>query len=76
MLKNYVSLTVRQEVEMLEVFNGFETKNRCKTIVAAGNDVLFAYETSGFISRQFLGGNRPLILNRIEGEGNVHCCRV
>ena len=71
MLENYETVTVRQEVEMLQVFTGLETKNRYKIIDPSGNDVLFAYEESGFIGRQFLGGHRPLTLNIIGLDGNV-----
>ena len=71
MLENYETLTVRQEVEMLQVFTGLETKNRYKIIDPAGDEVLFAYEESGFIGRQFLGSHRPLTLNVIGSDGNV-----
>ena len=71
MLESHQSLTVRQEVEMLQVFTGLETKNRYKILDEAGNDLLFAYEESGFLGRQFLGGHRPLAINIIDGEGRI-----
>ena len=69
MLEGYESLTVRQSVEMLQVFTGLETKNRYKILDPGGNEVLFAYEESGFIGRQFLGSHRPLTLHVVDGEG-------
>ena len=71
MLENYETLSIRQEVEILQVFTGFETKNRYRVIGPAGNDILFVYEESEFIGRQFLGGHRPLTLSFINSEGNV-----
>ena len=70
MLERYETLAVRQEVEMLQVFTGLETENRYRILDPNGNDVLFAYEESGFIGRQFLGGHRPLTLTIIDNGGN------
>ncbi len=69
MLQGFESLTVRQQVEMLQVFTGLETTNRYRVLDPDGNDLMFAYEQSGFLGRQFLGGHRPLTLNFIDGEG-------
>ena len=71
MLKSFESLTVRQAVEMFQVFTGLETENRYKVLEPNGNEILFAYEESGFIGRQLLGGHRPLTLKVINGEGNA-----
>ena len=70
MLEGYEVLTVRQQVEMLQVFTGLETENRYRILDPNGNDILFAYEESGFIGRQILGGHRPLALTIMDGEGN------
>ena len=68
MLQNYQSLTVRQEVEMLQVFTGFETRNRYRVLDPNGQDVLYAYEESGTLSRLFLQSHRPLTLHIIDGR--------
>ena len=69
MLQNYQSLTVRQEVEMLQVFTGFETRNRYRVLDSNGQDVLYAYEESGTLSRFFLQSHRPLTLQFIDSAG-------
>ena len=71
MLETLESLMVRQQVELLQVFIGLETQNRYKILDNAGNEILFAYEESGFLGRQFLGGHRPLTIKIIDGEGNL-----
>ena len=71
MLQNYQKLTVRQEVEMLQVFTGFETRNRYRILDPNGQDVLYAYEESGTLSRMFLQSNRPLTLHLIDNGGKT-----
>ncbi|MDA0987632.1 MAG: phospholipid scramblase-related protein [Chloroflexi bacterium] len=71
MLETYEHLIVRQQVEPLQVFTGLEMNNRYTVIDDHGNDILFAYEESSFISRQFLGSHRPLTINVIDSEGTV-----
>ena len=62
-LTRYQQLVVRQQVEPLEVFMGLETENRYSVIAPEGEAVLFAYEESGFLRRQFLRTHRPLTLH-------------
>ena len=69
MLEAYETLTVRQEVEMLQAFTGLETKNRYRILDSEGNDVLFAYEESGLIARLLLRGHRPLSITVVNNEG-------
>ena len=69
MLQGYTRLTVRQEVEMLQVFTGFETRNRYRVLDPNGQDVLYAYEESGTLSRMFLQSHRPLTLHIIDNSG-------
>ena len=57
------SLTVQQEVEHLEIFTGFETKNRYRILNPQGERLFFAYEESGGLARQFLQTHRPLTIN-------------
>ena len=70
MLEIYENLTVQQQVEMLQVFTGLETKNRYKILDPKGHEILYAYEESGFLGRQFLGGHRPLTIKIINDSGN------
>ena len=69
MLQGLESLSVQQQVEMLQVFTGLETANRYRVVDPNGNELMFTYEESGFLGRQFLGGRRPLTLNFIDGKG-------
>ncbi|MCH8199263.1 MAG: hypothetical protein IIA54_04235 [Chloroflexi bacterium] len=71
MLESYPSVTVRQQVEPLQVFTGLEAKNRYRIIDPDGTDILFAYEDSGFMARQFLGNHRPLSIKVVDPQGAV-----
>ena len=68
-LAGYRELVVRQSREMLEVFTGFETANRYRILTPEGQEVMYAYEDSGMLSRQFLGNNRPLSLHVLGSDG-------
>ena len=67
-LTQYSELTVRQEVEHLEVFSGFETSNRYRITTPEGEPLLYAFEESGFLGRQFLKGHRPLTLHIVDQD--------
>ncbi len=69
-LTQYEELIVRQEVEHLEVFTGFETANRYSVSTVEGETLLYASEESGWIGRQFLGNHRPMTLHVVDGDGN------
>ena len=71
MLEAYEHIMVRQQVERLQVFTGLEMSNRYAVLDDRGNDILFAYEESSFIGRQFMGSHRPLTLTIIDSEGTV-----
>ena len=71
MLESYPSITVRQQVETLQVFTGIETNNRYRILDPDGTDILFAYEDSGFMARQFLGNHRPLSIKVVDPRGAV-----
>ena len=71
MLETYERITVRQQVEPLQAFTGLEMNNRYAVIDDDGEDILFAYEESSFLGRQFLGSHRPLTLTIIDPEGKV-----
>lgn len=67
-LTQYQELVVQQEVEHLEVFTGFETGNRYSVLTTDGEQLLYAYEESGALSRQFLSTHRPLTLHVIDED--------
>ena len=67
-LTQYQELVVRQQVEHLEVFTGFETANRYNVSTPDGELLLYAYEESGWLSRQFLRNHRPLTLHVMDSE--------
>ena len=61
---------VRQQVEMLEAFTGFETKNRYVITDMEGQELMFAAETGGgFILRQFLKSARPFTIQIVDKAG-------
>ena len=63
-------LIVRQVVEGLEAITGFETQNRYEVLTPQGEQVMFAYEESGGLSRFFLKSHRPLELHVVDTNGN------
>ena len=69
-LTQYEELIVRQEVEHLEVFTGFETANRYSVSTVEGDTLLYASEESGWLARQFLRNHRPMTLHVVDGDGN------
>ena len=68
-LTQYQDLIVRQQVEHLEVFTGIETANRYTVSTPEGEELLHAYEESGWMARLFLKTHRPLTLHIIDQEG-------
>ncbi|PKB73466.1 MAG: hypothetical protein BZY75_01765 [SAR202 cluster bacterium Io17-Chloro-G7] len=71
MLSNHEVLRVSQQVEPLQAVTGIETENRYRIVDHNGDPILFAYEESGFMSRQLLGGHRPITMNVIGREGQL-----
>ena len=69
-LTRYPELIVKQEIEFLEVFSGFETANRYSVRTPDGEELLFAYEESGMLSRQFLRTHRPLTIHFVDNDSN------
>ena len=67
-LTQYQELVVRQEVEHLQVFTSLETSNRYSVLSPDGTTLLYAYEQSGFLGRQFLRSHRPLTLHVVDSE--------
>ena len=58
-LSQYQELIFRQSKEMLEMFTDFETANRYRILAPTGEEIMYAYEESGMISRQFMGSSSP-----------------
>ena len=63
-------VVVKQEVEMAEVFTGFETKNKYSINTETGEQLLFAYEESNTFKRIFLKRMRPLVIHIIDNSKN------
>ena len=68
-LTQYPELIVRQEVEHLEAFTGFETENRYSINTPEGEQVMYAYEESGFLGRLLLRKHRPMTLHVLDDAG-------
>ena len=65
-LAQYPELYVRQEVEHLEVFTNFETKNRYSVRTPEGRQILYAFEESGVLGRIFLRSHRPMDIHVVD----------
>ena len=63
-------LIVRQIVEGLEAITGFETQNRYEVLTPEGEQVMYAYEESGGLSRFFLKTHRPLDIHVVDTNGS------
>ena len=70
-LTKHPELVVKQVVERLEMFTGFETQNRYRVMTPDGEQLLYMYEESGFLGRQFLKTHRPLELRIVDTEGQM-----
>ena len=70
-LTEHPVLIVRQEVEHIEAFTGFETENRYSVATPDGDRLLYAAEESGFLGRNFLKSHRPLTLKAVDTQGQV-----
>ena len=68
-LSQHSVLTVFQQAEPLQIITGLETATRYRIVDKSGEPILFAYEDSGFMSRQFLAGRRPMMINVVDREG-------
>ncbi len=68
-LTRYSELVIRQQVEQLEIFTPFETANRYSVHSSDGAQLMYAYEESGDISRQFAGSHRALSIHVVENGG-------
>ena len=69
-LTRHNELIIRQEREMIEVFTPFETSNRYSVLTPGGAQILYAYEESGTMQRQFMGTHRPLSIHVVDDNGS------
>ena len=67
-LTRHQELVVRQIVERLEAFTGIETENRYGVLTPEGEELLYAYEESGFLARFLLKSHRPLTINVVDNN--------
>ena len=69
-LTRYSELVIRQQVEQMEIFTPFETANRYSVHTSDGAQLMYAYEESGGLSRQFAGSHRALSIHVVDGDGS------
>merc|ERR1719151_372115 len=62
-------LLVKQKVEILEAFTGFETENKYKVLNSAGQEVYKAKEDTDCCTRQCCGPARPFDMNITDNTG-------
>lgn len=67
-LTRHNGLIVRQQREMMEVFTPIETANRYSIHTQDGAQIMYAYEDSGAMSRQFMGSHRPLSIHVVDSD--------
>ena len=70
-LTQHPLLAVRQQVDHIEIFTGLEAANRYVVETPEGESILYAYEESNTLARQFLGGHHPLTLTVIDAQGQL-----
>ena len=61
-------LGVQQLAETVEVLTPFETRNRYAVPPPQGEPLLYAFEESGFLGRQFRGNHRPLTPHGVDPQ--------
>ncbi|OWF44076.1 phospholipid scramblase 1-like [Mizuhopecten yessoensis] len=76
-LTNMDQLIIKQQLETLEVFTGWETANKYKLLNSQGQQVYFAAEESGMCERQCCGSSRGFSLHITDNAGQeiIKCTR-
>ena len=69
-LSEHQELIVKQEVEHLEAFTGLETENKYSVSTPDGEQLLYAYEESGWLGRMFLKKHRPLEIHIVNSNND------
>lgn len=76
-LQEYDSLTISQQVEQMEVFTRYETKNKYRILTPNGEDLFFAQERgSHFFLMNYLKSRRPFILDISSHETGTNLLKV
>ncbi len=68
-LTRYSELVIKQQIEQIEIFTPFETANRYSVHSSDGAQLMYAYEESGGMSRQFAGSHRALSIYVVQNDG-------
>jgi len=63
------ALVVRQKKEWGEILTSFETRNKYVITDTDGTELLYAAESSGFLSRNFLRSSRPWTIEILDLQG-------
>ena len=61
-------LIIKQQVEILEAFTGFETANKYKVLNSIGQDVFYAKEDTDCCNRQCCGPGRSFEMNILNNQ--------
>ena len=70
MVKLPSKIFIKQKVEKLEIFTGFETANKYSILDDKGKEILYAYETEGnMLLKQFMKQRRALDLHITDKTG-------
>ena len=69
-LTQHDELVIQQRVEMFEAITNIESRNRYAVLTPDGDEVCFAYETSGGFARIFLKSHRPLEIHVVDSDGS------
>jgi len=62
-------LLIHQDVELVEAFTGFETKNKFKIKNSVGQQCYFAYEESSCFQRCCCGNAREFVMHVVDNTG-------
>ncbi|KAK3102293.1 hypothetical protein FSP39_010288 [Pinctada imbricata] len=62
-------LLVKQQIELLEIFTGWETSNKYKIVNTMGQQVFFAAEESDLCMRQCCGPQRSFVIHITDNMG-------
>ena len=70
-------LLIKQQVELLEAFTGWESCNKYKIMNNLGQDVFFAKEDTDCCTRMVCGPGRPFEMNIVDNSGKevIHLVR-
>ena len=70
-------LLIKQKVELLEAFTGWESKNKYQITNTLGQDVFFAKEKSDCLTRMCCGPGRPFEMEIVDNDNRevIHLVR-